>query len=63
MSPRVAFLMLGEYSWEGREDLDFDMSCVPHRWYLPVLHYHEILVIYPYPFFGNYPIVLLYNIS
>ena len=22
-----------------------------HRWELPVLHYHEILVIYPYPFF------------
>ena len=22
-----------------------------HRWELPVLHYHEIMVIYPYPFF------------
>ena len=21
-----------------------------HRWDLPVLHYHEIMVIYPYPF-------------
>ena len=21
-----------------------------HRWNLPVLHYHEIMVIYPYPF-------------
>ena len=34
-----------------------------HRWELPVLHYHKILVIYPYPFFGgNYPIVFLHNI-
>ena len=22
-----------------------------HRWELPVLHYHEIMVTYPYPFF------------
>ena len=21
-----------------------------HRWDLPVLHYHKIMVIYPYPF-------------
>ena len=34
-----------------------------HRRELPVLRYHKILVIYPYPFFGgNYPIVLLHNI-
>ena len=34
-----------------------------HRWELPVLRYHKILLIYPYPFFcGNYPIVLLNNI-
>ena len=34
-----------------------------HRWDLPVLHYHKIMVIYPYPFLnGNYPIVLLDNI-
>ena len=34
-----------------------------HGWDLPVLHYHEIMVIYPYPFFGgNYPIFLLDNI-
>ena len=34
-----------------------------HRRELPVLRYHKILVIYPYPFFGgNYPIVLLNNI-
>ena len=25
-------------------------SGVNHRWDLPVLHYHEIMVIYPYPF-------------
>ena len=30
---------------------------------LPILHCHEIMVIYPYPFFGgNYPIVFLDNI-
>ena len=23
---------------------------IHHRWDLPVLHYHEIMVIYPYPF-------------
>ena len=23
---------------------------VRHRWGLPVLHYHKIMVIYPYPF-------------
>ena len=23
---------------------------VGHRWELPVLHYHEIMVMYPYPF-------------
>ena len=34
-----------------------------HRWELPVLHYHKLMVIYPYLFFGgNYPIVLLNNI-
>ena len=27
--PRVAFLVSGEYLWKGREDLGFDMSCVP----------------------------------
>ena len=33
-----------------------------HRWELPVLPYHEIMAIYPYPFFcGNYHIVLLNN--
>ena len=24
--------------------------CVNHIWELPVLHYHKIMVIYPYPF-------------
>ena len=34
-----------------------------HRWKLHVLHYHEMMVIYPYQFFGgNYPIFLLQNI-
>ena len=27
-----------------------DLISPPHRWELPVLHYHEIMVIYPYPF-------------
>ena len=27
----------------------FGPSCSGHRWELPVLRYHEIMVIYPYP--------------
>ena len=27
------------------------LSTLEHRWDLPVLHYHKIMVIYPYPFF------------
>ena len=27
-----------------------DEACVVHKWDLPVLHYHKIMVIYPYPF-------------
>ena len=46
--------------WQG--NLIF-ASSENHRWVLPILRYHKILVIYPYPFFGgNYPIVLLNNI-
>ena len=26
--------------------------CVTHRWEFPILHYHKIMVIYPYPFFA-----------
>ena len=41
----------------------FGPSCSGHRWELTILHYHGIMVIYPYPFVGgNYPIVLLNNI-
>ena len=25
-------------------------GAVEHKWELPVLHYHKIMVIYPYPF-------------
>ena len=43
---------------ENQEDIPLQ-----HIWDLPVLHFHEIMVIYPYLFFGgNYPIVLLDNI-
>ena len=28
----------------------FGPSCLGHVWELPVLHYHEIMVIHPYPF-------------
>ena len=27
-----------------------DVPSIWHRWGLPVMHYHEIMVIYPYPF-------------
>ena len=43
--------------------VDVEAHVASHRRELPVLRYHKILVIYPYPYFGgNYPIVLLYNI-
>ena len=39
-----------------------DLTYPPHGKELPVIHYHEIMVIYPYPFCGNYPIIVLDNI-
>ena len=36
---------------------------VRHRWKLPMIHYHEIMEICPYPFSrGNHPIVILDHI-
>ena len=29
----------------------WDYCAEQHRWELPVLHYHKIMVIYPHPFF------------
>ena len=33
-----------------------------HRQRLPILHQHEIMVVYPYPFSSTLPIVLMDNI-
>ena len=32
------------------DSIVLNLSTVNHRWGLSVLHYHEIIVIYPYPF-------------
>ena len=38
-------------SWSTEPTFICHLLFVRHRWEIPVLHYHKIVVIYPYPFF------------
>ena len=48
---RVLRKLTGRQPLRGRDGRWFYPSLAGHRWELPVLHYHKIMVIYPYPFF------------